>query len=99
MIGPGAPIKVPRVVQPAEKHLPDYEVELTIVIGKAAKDVPESEALDYVLAYTNANDVRLPYPSVELHPHHIAKRHPSVTINLLSRNGDSRRVLVRLNSP
>jgi len=32
-------------------------VELTIVIGKAAKDVPAEEALDYVLGYTAANDV------------------------------------------
>lgn len=36
----------------------DYEVELTIVIGKTAKDVSEAEALDYVLGYTVANDVR-----------------------------------------
>jgi 2-keto-4-pentenoate hydratase/2-oxohepta-3-ene-1,7-dioic acid hydratase in catechol pathway len=32
-------------------------VELTIVIGKAAKNVPEKDALDYVLGYTAANDV------------------------------------------
>jgi len=48
---------VPRVAQPAEEHLPDWEVELAIVIGKAAKDVLEAEALDYVLGYTGANDV------------------------------------------
>ena len=42
-----------------EKHVPDYEVELTVVIGKAAKNVSEANALDYVLAYTAANDVRL----------------------------------------
>ena len=35
----------------------DYESELTIVIGKACKDVSEAEALDYVLGYTAANDV------------------------------------------
>ena len=35
----------------------DYESELTIVIGKKCKDVSESEALDYVLGYTAANDV------------------------------------------
>lgn len=57
MIGPGAPIKVPKAIQPVEKHQPDYEVELTVVIGKAARDVSEADALDYVLAYTNANDV------------------------------------------
>jgi 2-keto-4-pentenoate hydratase/2-oxohepta-3-ene-1,7-dioic acid hydratase in catechol pathway len=35
----------------------DYEGELAIVIGKAAKDVPESEALNYVFGYTILNDV------------------------------------------
>lgn len=48
---------MPRVAQPAEEHLPDWEVELAIVIGRAAKDVPEAEALDYVLGYTGTNDV------------------------------------------
>jgi len=55
--GPNAPITIPRAAQPVSKHIPDYEVELTIVIGKAAKDVSEKEALDYVLGYTAANDV------------------------------------------
>ncbi|KAL4966343.1 fumarylacetoacetate hydrolase family protein [Aspergillus stella-maris] len=35
----------------------DYESEMAIVIGKDAKDVPESEALEYVLGYTASNDV------------------------------------------
>jgi 2-keto-4-pentenoate hydratase/2-oxohepta-3-ene-1,7-dioic acid hydratase in catechol pathway len=35
----------------------DYEVELAIVIGKTAKDVEVSDALDYVLGYCAANDV------------------------------------------
>ena len=58
LIGPGVPVTIPRVAQPVAHHLPDYEVELTIVIGKTAKDVLESEALDYVLGYTVGNDVR-----------------------------------------
>ncbi|KAI6102571.1 hypothetical protein EDD16DRAFT_1888481 [Pisolithus croceorrhizus] len=57
IIGPNAPISIPRIAQPVEDHLPDYEVELTIVIGKAAKNVSEADALDYVLGYTGANDV------------------------------------------
>ncbi|KAF7789386.1 hypothetical protein EIP86_000330 [Pleurotus ostreatoroseus] len=61
IIGPGAPIHIPKVVQPVAQHLPDYEVELTIVIGKAAKDVSPEDALDYVLAYTAANDVSFRY--------------------------------------
>lgn len=35
----------------------DYEVELALVIGRQAKNVSESEALDYVLGYCNANDL------------------------------------------
>ncbi len=35
----------------------DYESELTIVIGKAGRDIPEAEAVDYVFGYTIANDV------------------------------------------
>jgi 2-keto-4-pentenoate hydratase/2-oxohepta-3-ene-1,7-dioic acid hydratase in catechol pathway len=35
----------------------DWEAELAVVIGKRAKDVPEEQAMDYVLGYTNANDV------------------------------------------
>ncbi|KAI0700608.1 fumarylacetoacetate hydrolase [Cytidiella melzeri] len=57
LVGPGAPITIPKATQPVEKHLPDYEVELTIVIGKACKNVSEADALDYVLAYTGANDI------------------------------------------
>ncbi|KAJ6155045.1 hypothetical protein N7470_005611 [Penicillium chermesinum] len=35
----------------------DYECELVIVIGKEARDVPESKALEYVLGYAVGNDV------------------------------------------
>lgn len=35
----------------------DYESELVVVIGKTAKNVTESSALDYVLGYTAGNDV------------------------------------------
>jgi 2-keto-4-pentenoate hydratase/2-oxohepta-3-ene-1,7-dioic acid hydratase in catechol pathway len=35
----------------------DYEVELGVVIGKTAKDVSETEALDYVFGYTTATDL------------------------------------------
>ncbi|SET54078.1 acylpyruvate hydrolase [Oceanobacillus limi] len=34
----------------------DYEVELTVVIGKEAKDVPKENALDYIAGYTIGND-------------------------------------------
>jgi len=38
-------------------HQYDYEVELAVVIGRTAQDVPVAQALDYVLGYCNANDV------------------------------------------
>lgn len=57
LIPSGHAITVPRVALPVEEHLPDWEVELVIVVGKAAKDVPEAKALDHVLGYTGANDV------------------------------------------
>ena len=61
LIGPEAPITIPKAAQPVEKHLPDYEVELTVVIGKPAKDVSEADALDYVLGYVTGNDVRFAF--------------------------------------
>ncbi|KAI0328225.1 hypothetical protein GY45DRAFT_1326643 [Cubamyces sp. BRFM 1775] len=61
LIGPEVPVTIPKHVQPVNKHLPDYEVELTIVIGKAAKNVSEADALDYVLAYTAGNDISFRY--------------------------------------
>jgi 2-keto-4-pentenoate hydratase/2-oxohepta-3-ene-1,7-dioic acid hydratase in catechol pathway len=52
IIGPGEKI----IKRPFVKEL-DYEGELAIVIGKMAKDVSESEALDYIFGYTIFNDV------------------------------------------
>lgn len=49
-----SPIKVPKAGQ--NKGL-DYEAELAVIIGKAARDVTVDNALDYVLGYTAANDV------------------------------------------
>ena len=44
-------------IHPDAQGMLDYEGELTVVIGKDAKNVPESEALQYVLGYTVGNDV------------------------------------------
>ncbi|MEQ8771021.1 MAG: fumarylacetoacetate hydrolase family protein [Phycisphaerales bacterium] len=35
----------------------DFEAELAVIIGRAAKDVPESRAHEHVLGYACANDV------------------------------------------
>lgn len=55
LAGPGDNIPVPPLAQEGEGL--DYECELVIVIGKKARDVSESHALDYVLGYAVGNDV------------------------------------------
>jgi len=45
-------IAIPKVTQKL-----DYEAELTIVIGKKAKDLPKEKALDYVFGYCCVNDL------------------------------------------
>ena len=52
VIGPGADIP-----WPAYSRQIDYEIELAIVIGSAAKCVTPQAALDHVAGYTIANDV------------------------------------------
>ena len=52
IVGPGEAIRIPPITEQV-----DYEAELAVVIGKAARNVSESEALDHVFGYTNANDV------------------------------------------
>jgi acylpyruvate hydrolase len=52
ILDPGEPILRPR----GSKQL-DWEVELGVVIGRAAHHVSRERALDYVWGYTNINDV------------------------------------------
>lgn len=47
----------PIILPPEAPSEVDYEAELTIVIGKEAKNVPEDKAFDYVFGYTCGNDV------------------------------------------
>lgn len=49
-----AKINIPKI---AQDDTADYEAELTLIIGKDGRDIPESEALSYVLGYTCGNDV------------------------------------------
>lgn len=51
---PGEPIRLPAC---QHDHEVDYECELVVVIGRQARDLSESEALNYVLGYTCGNDV------------------------------------------
>ena len=52
IVGPGD-----NVVRPKIDKLVDFEGELTVVIGKAARNVEEKDAYDYVAGYTIINDV------------------------------------------
>ncbi|KAF5987090.1 bifunctional 4-hydroxyphenylacetate degradation enzyme [Fusarium coicis] len=50
-----APTLLPKITQ--NDGSGDFESELAVVIGKAAKNVSEENAMDYVLGFTAANDV------------------------------------------
>ncbi|GME44959.1 putative short-chain type dehydrogenase/reductase [Neofusicoccum parvum] len=47
-------IVVPQIAQDGSS---DYEAELTVILSKTGRDIPEEEALDYVLGYTCGNDI------------------------------------------
>jgi 2-keto-4-pentenoate hydratase/2-oxohepta-3-ene-1,7-dioic acid hydratase in catechol pathway len=51
--GPSDAIPIHQVAQDGTL---DFECEMVAIIGKRAVDVPESEALDYVLGYAVGND-------------------------------------------
>jgi len=54
--GPSDEIVIPRIcLEPGPQV--DWEGELAVEIGRAARDVPESEALSFVAGYRVANDV------------------------------------------
>jgi 2,4-didehydro-3-deoxy-L-rhamnonate hydrolase len=52
VIGPTDPLEVPRHAQRV-----DWELELGVVIGKAARRVSRSQAMSYVAGYVLANDI------------------------------------------
>ncbi len=52
LIGPGAPITLPKLSEQV-----DYEAELAFVIGKRGRHVPEEEAKEYIAGYMCLNDV------------------------------------------
>jgi 2-keto-4-pentenoate hydratase/2-oxohepta-3-ene-1,7-dioic acid hydratase in catechol pathway len=52
IVGPGATVELP-----FPDRRTDHEVELGVVIGKTARDVPEATAMDYVFGYTGVMDI------------------------------------------
>lgn len=55
LTGPFDDIPVSAPAQEAEGL--DYECELVVIIGKEARDIPEPQALEYVMGYAVGNDV------------------------------------------
>ena len=53
VIGPGAEIPI----FPALSEAIDYEVELTVVIGRRGRDIAKEDAFDHVFGYTIMNDI------------------------------------------
>ena len=51
------------IVRPPGTHALDLEVELGVVIGKAASHVRREDALDHVAGYVVVNDVSAPLAS------------------------------------
>lgn len=51
---PNAPLLIPHQATDGQA---DYEAELAVIIGKAAKNVKKEDAMDYVLGYACSNDV------------------------------------------
>lgn len=52
IVGPDDEVMIPAEVQQC-----DYEVELAVVIGRTAKNVPLEQAMEHVFGYTIINDV------------------------------------------
>jgi 2-keto-4-pentenoate hydratase/2-oxohepta-3-ene-1,7-dioic acid hydratase in catechol pathway len=52
VIGPGAPIVLPRV-----SSKPDYEAEFAFVIGRGGRYISAARAMEHVFGYTIVNDV------------------------------------------
>ncbi len=64
LVGPGKPIVVP--ADPSARV--DWEAELAVVIGRKARHVSESKALEFVAGYSAINDVSLRGPHRVQHP-------------------------------
>lgn len=45
------------IIYPPQTKELDYEVELAVVIGRRAKNICESEVIDYIYGYTIMNDI------------------------------------------
>ena len=79
IIGPGGVVVLPEI----DANIFHHEAELVLVFGKGGKDIPASEAMDYVFGYTAGVDVsaRMPTPGAARVPYTLPiaehKSHPT----------------------
>ena len=59
ILGPGGTVVLPDV----DANIFHHEAELVLVFGKGGKDIPASEAMDYVFGYTCGVDVSARMPA------------------------------------
>jgi 2-keto-4-pentenoate hydratase/2-oxohepta-3-ene-1,7-dioic acid hydratase in catechol pathway len=52
LIGPGAPVIIPKISQQV-----DWEVELSVVMGRVGKNIAKKNAMSYVAGYAVSNDI------------------------------------------
>jgi 2-keto-4-pentenoate hydratase/2-oxohepta-3-ene-1,7-dioic acid hydratase in catechol pathway len=52
LIGPGDPVLIPKISRQA-----DWEVELSVIIGRAGRNIAEKDAMSYVAGYAVSNDI------------------------------------------
>ena len=52
LIGPGAPVLIPKISLRV-----DWEVELSVIIGRAGKNIAKKDAMSYVAGYAVSNDI------------------------------------------
>jgi len=52
LIGPDAPILIPKISRQV-----DWEVELSVIIGRTGKNISKKDAMSYIAGYTVSNDV------------------------------------------
>ncbi len=57
MISPGETVEIPAHAKEADRTV--HEVELTVVIGKKARNVPKARAYEYVFGYTLGIDMTI----------------------------------------
>src|SRR5690606_25281512 len=73
VIGPGAPVRLPRGPGGPVSEQIDYEAELAVVIGRGGAYISRARAMDHVWGYTIVNDVTARDVQQRHHQWHLGK--------------------------